>query len=1010
MLVSVVVPVFNHRRFVAAALRSVADQTWPGIELVVVDDASTDGSPAAVEDLARDPSFRDRLARFRFVAADRNVGAAATIEHGIRLAGGEVLAILNSDDLFRPERIAACVAALDTGPDLAFTGIACIGADGRASHSPLAARLSALPRGVLDHPTVSTAFLGVNRAVSTGNLVFTRRLHRAVGGFRDLPLCHDWDFVLAAALRTEPAFVDRPLYAYRLHGENSFQALAAQAGSEGQAVVGRFIEAVRCGRVRNPTLAAVVTLPAVFRRLLDEAGPGVAEIAAAIDRGRGAAATVRPSGASDTPSPLTRLRRPADLRRPTILVVLAECDRSASAVHALNLGGLLRDRYDAVLLALEGGPLVPALQRAFGRVVIADPDRAAEPGALSQLVDELVEELPVTGAVCVGRGPVELHDRLDRHLVPTVLIARAERDLTIAGRATGVLAAAPGIASASHPDMQAAPIGPSEFSMALTRETIHDEVTRLRTTLGLAGSADDPPVVMGFGPLEPPDALRRFQEFRAAFPDSGRVPVFAWIGTGRAGESDHDEAGVRVVAATRSNEAALRLASLVLATDRRELPLAALDAAARGVPVLAPADLAVAGFLPVPAVADMAALARQAAEVLSGGGRRHPLAARQRAAVSTGPSMAAHADAVAALLEATMARMAVHRRDIETLAADGPFDPALQSPAGARIEARSDAARRYVLADRTAPTARRPFPGFHPGRYAALAMPDAGDGDPAAHFLRAGRPPGPWQRAVISPTLDPPPRPRSLAVAIHLHVHYAEIAEDLLTRLPRRDDLDYDLFVTTDATEKGDAVLRALPACRPVPDIRIVPNCGRDIGALLCGLTGPLLAGYDVVGHFHTKSSPHLAASAGAVWRTFLLEHLLGGFAPMAAIILDRFAQDSRLGVVHPDDPHLFGWNWHEAGDAAPAVENLDIVRRLAPRLGLAAIPEHIEFPVGSMFWARPAALAPLFDLGLTWDDFPPEPAPLDGSIIHAIERLPVVLAEALGYGSAVTHIPGIRR
>jgi lipopolysaccharide biosynthesis protein len=56
-----------------------------------------------------------------------------------------------------------------------------------------------------------------------------------------------------------------------------------------------------------------------------------------------------------------------------------------------------------------------------------------------------------------------------------------------------------------------------------------------------------------------------------------------------------------------------------------------------------------------------------------------------------------------------------------------------------------------------------------------------------------------------------------------------------------------------------------------------------------------------------------------------------------------------------------------------------------------------IDFPSGSMFWARPAALNPLLDLGLSFSDFPPEPLPLDGTLAHQIERLFLFSCEKAG-------------
>ena len=68
------------------------------------------------------------------------------------------------------------------------------------------------------------------------------------------------------------------------------------------------------------------------------------------------------------------------------------------------------------------------------------------------------------------------------------------------------------------------------------------------------------------------------------------------------------------------------------------------------------------------------------------------------------------------------------------------------------------------------------------------------------------------------------------------------------------------------------------------------------------------------------------------------------------------------------------------------------------------------NFPVGSMFWARTAALRPLLELGLGWDDFPEEPVPYDGSLLHAIERLLPFVVEGAGFRNAVTHVPGVTR
>jgi lipopolysaccharide biosynthesis protein len=70
----------------------------------------------------------------------------------------------------------------------------------------------------------------------------------------------------------------------------------------------------------------------------------------------------------------------------------------------------------------------------------------------------------------------------------------------------------------------------------------------------------------------------------------------------------------------------------------------------------------------------------------------------------------------------------------------------------------------------------------------------------------------------------------------------------------------------------------------------------------------------------------------------------------------------------------------------------------------------YFDFPTGTMFWARTAALKPLFALGLRWDDYPREPAANDGTILNAIERLLPFVAAHAGYRFATTHVPGVTR
>ncbi len=302
---------------------------------------------------------------------------------------------------------------------------------------------------------------------------------------------------------------------------------------------------------------------------------------------------------------------------------------------------------------------------------------------------------------------------------------------------------------------------------------------------------------------------------------------------------------------------------------------------------------------------------------------------------------------------------------------------------------------------------RRPALGFVPQTYAdhhseldASPYPN-----PLAHWIRAGKPEGSWVHPVLVPSADTPKgQGDRLRAALHIHLHYPELAEGLLARLSvNRAKLD--LFVSTTSDAKAADLRKHLTDWdRGAVVVETCPNRGRDIGPMLTRFA-EALQGYDVIGHLHGKrslalTSVGLSTDLGVQWYEFLLQHLAGDQFPMVDLILDRFADRERLGLVFPEDPNLTGWS-----------KDREIARALAKRMApTMQIPQSIDFPIGTMFWARPAALKPLFDLKLDWDDYPEEPVPIDGTMLHALERLLPVIAEHEGFSIETTHVPGVTR
>lgn len=250
-LISIVVPNYNYARFLPQAIQSIADQTYPNMELVVADDGSTDDSLQILEDLQN--RFRSRFAGgIRVLKSGGNEGAHAALNKGIRHAQAGRVAILNADDLFEPDRLEKMHAAMErTGARLAFSDVRCIGPAGEALDDAFSRRMAALPKSVLNHPFVAAAAVAENVAVSTGNMLLDRKLHAELGGFRSYRYVHDYDFLLRASLLTEPLYIEGTEYLYRIHGENSFTKLQKIGIAENRLVWLETYARIKDGDVSN---------------------------------------------------------------------------------------------------------------------------------------------------------------------------------------------------------------------------------------------------------------------------------------------------------------------------------------------------------------------------------------------------------------------------------------------------------------------------------------------------------------------------------------------------------------------------------------------------------------------------------------------------------------------------------------------------------------------------------------------------------------------------------------
>ena len=206
VLVSVVIPVYNQDRYVAAAIDSVLAQTFRDFEVVVVDDGSTDSTPAV---LAR---YASRIRVIR----QRNRGGAAALNTGIRAARGEWIAWLSSDDLWEPAKLERQVEVLHREPrvGMVYTDYVYVDADGRL-----------LSRESFPAPPTRRKVLLrlIRRCFINGSSTLIRRaVFDAVGWYDEGDrLAPDWDMWFRIAAAFDIAQVPEPLVRYRIHGEQT---------------------------------------------------------------------------------------------------------------------------------------------------------------------------------------------------------------------------------------------------------------------------------------------------------------------------------------------------------------------------------------------------------------------------------------------------------------------------------------------------------------------------------------------------------------------------------------------------------------------------------------------------------------------------------------------------------------------------------------------------------------------------------------------------------------------
>ena len=205
--VSVVLTVRNTSRFVARAVSSVARQTYPDIEMIVVVDNCAEEIARAVGESVRRTPFPVKL-------VSRDGGEAEAANEGAQRAEGRYLAFLGADEWFAPNRVERMVAEIARAAPLwGYSRVGTSGSD--ADHAPSGVGMgnAASPsRDFRNNELAGFTLLRRNASESSGNLFIDRDLFQAVGGYAEVGENRGWDLCVRAAKVVEPVAVAERLY------------------------------------------------------------------------------------------------------------------------------------------------------------------------------------------------------------------------------------------------------------------------------------------------------------------------------------------------------------------------------------------------------------------------------------------------------------------------------------------------------------------------------------------------------------------------------------------------------------------------------------------------------------------------------------------------------------------------------------------------------------------------------------------------------------------------------
>ena len=240
-------------------------------------------------------------------------------------------------------------------------------------------------------------------------------------------------------------------------------------------------------------------------------------------------------------------------------------------------------------------------------------------------------------------------------------------------------------------------------------------------------------------------------------------------------------------------------------------------------------------------------------------------------------------------------------------------------------------------------------------------------------------------------------------IGLFLHIYFEDLIDecfDYSSNLPEH----ADIFITTNSEEKKKKIEKKFSTLKNKLDIKVIENRGRDVSAFLIPNSEEILK-YDIACFAHDKKTKQLKPQLkGEDFKYKCFENILGS-KEFVCNVINLFLENPKLGLLSPFGPNHaefysnIGREWGHSGN-----NNYSLTCDLLSKLDIEINVDKNKAPVapyGTMFWFRPRAFKKILEKDWKYEDFPKEPNKIDGTILHAIERVYPFVAQDAGYYSA---------